>query len=665
MSRSKDRKITRLQSRAVWPHVVLTVVAAFIFLMVNIVVISVMTNSTVFNKISSGVGYAQKQAEVILKEKVGSQRELDRVIGNADWQYGGYADKALGAVVTDKDNKILALRGNTVPDFDKVVTLLLGTKKYVLAEDTSFSIVHFEEGDLRIDLAELIRARTRDADKDVQVFNPEWGNSEFIRISIWYCFRDNPNINVYLRLPISISYYEVAAFVIPVGVTTILGMILIIYQIISIVSVVTERRRLLKLLCTDFATGGNNWTYMTRILKKRRFYNKKRGYVMVSFCMEKYDTFCLLNSEKAGEELLEGVYRVLEDNIRKTEFLCRREGADFVLLLVKEDPMVLDGRICSFISEIGRKFPDIKNRMIAGIVNVGENRDVEPGELYNSAVIARKASADKASFLVSWFDTKMKEKMIWEQTVENEMEKALIERQFIMYLQPKFSTVTERLGGAEALVRWKRPETGLVPPGMFIPIFENNGFIMKLDDFMIGEVASVQAKWLSEGKRMFPISVNVSRAHFALGNLAEHICDIVDQYGVPHKYIELELTESAFFDDKEVLLDTLMKLKDEGFPLSMDDFGAGYSSLNTLKELPLDVVKLDAEFFRGNDNFDRAHVIVSETISLAKRLRMHIVAEGIETRDQVDYLASENCDLIQGFYFAKPMPVEEFEELME
>lgn len=665
MSRSKDRKITRLQSRAVWPHVVLTVVAAFIFLMVNIVVISVMTNSTVFNKISSGVGYAQKQAEVILKEKVGSQRELDRVIGSADWQYVGYADKALGAVVTDKDNKILALRGNTVPDFDKVVTLLLGTKKYVLAEDTSFSVVHFEEDDLRIDLAELIRARTRNADKDVQVFDPEWGNSEFIRISIWYCFRDNPNINVYLRLPISISYYEVAAFVIPVGVTTILGMILIIYQIISIVSVVAQRRRLFRLLCTDFATGGNNWTYMTRILKKRRFYNRKRGYVMVSFCMEKYDTFCLLNSEKAGEELLEGVYRVLEDNIRKTEFLCRREGADFVLLLVKEDPMVLDGRICSFISEIGRKFPDIKNRMIAGIVNVGENRDVEPGELYNSAVIARKASADKASFLVSWFDNKMKEKMIWEQTVENEMEKALMERQFIMYLQPKFSTATEKLGGAEALVRWNRPETGLVPPGMFIPIFENNGFIMKLDDFMIGEVAAVQAKWLSEGKRMFPISVNVSRAHFALGNLAEHICDIVDQYGVPHKYIELELTESAFFDDKEVLLDTLMKLKDEGFPLSMDDFGAGYSSLNTLKELPLDVVKLDAEFFRGNDNFDRAHVIVSETISLAKRLRMHIVAEGIETRDQVDYLASENCDLIQGFYFAKPMPVEEFEELME
>lgn len=665
MSRRKDRKINKLQSKALWPHIVLTVVAAGLFFLVNLIVIVVMINSTVFSKISSSAGYAERQAKIIQNGKVDSQRALDLAADNADNQYSGYADKMLGAVVTDKDNKILALRGNTVPDFNKVITLLIGTKKYILAEDPSFGIIHFDEGDLRIDVAELIRAKTRNIDRYAQLSDQDWGSAEFVRISIWYCFRDDPNINVYLRRPLSISYLEMAGFIIPVVITTILGTILIIYQIISIVSVVVERRRLLKLLCTDFATGGNNWTYMTRILKKRRFYNKKRGYVMVSFCMEKYDTFCLLNSEKAGEELLESVYHVLEDNLRKTEFLCRKEGADFVLLMVKEDPMVLDGRICSFISEIGRKFPDIKNRMIAGVVNVGEDRNVEPGELYNSAVIARKASADKASFLVSWFDTKMKEKMIWEQTVENEMEKALIERQFIMYLQPKFSTVTERLGGAEALVRWKRPETGLVPPGMFIPIFENNGFIMKLDDFMIGEVASVQAKWLSEGKRMFPISVNVSRAHFALGDLAEHICDIVDQYGVPHKYIELELTESAFFDDKDVLLDTLMKLKDEGFPLSMDDFGAGYSSLNTLKELPLDVVKLDAEFFRGNDNFDRAHVIVSETISLAKRLRMHIVAEGIETRDQVDFLAGENCDLIQGFYFAKPMPVEEFEKLMD
>ena len=140
------------------------------------------------------------------------------------------------------------------------------------------------------------------------------------------------------------------------------------------------------------------------------------------------------------------------------------------------------------------------------------------------------------------------------------------------------------------------------------------------------------------------------------------ICGIVDKYQVPHNVIELELTESAFFDDKQILLQTVKKLREAGFPVSMDDFGAGYSSLNSLKELQLDVLKLDADFFRGADAQDRGLLIVSEVIDLAKKLNMKIVAEGIESREQVDFLTEQECDLIQGYFFAKPMPVNEFEE---
>ena len=144
--------------------------------------------------------------------------------------------------------------------------------------------------------------------------------------------------------------------------------------------------------------------------------------------------------------------------------------------------------------------------------------------------------------------------------------------------------------------------------------------------------------------------------------MAEHICSIVDKYQVPHHVIELELTESAFFDDKNVLLQTVKKLREAGFIVSMDDFGAGYSSLNSLKELQLDVLKLDADFFRGVDVQERGLLIVSEVIDLAKKLNMKIVAEGIENREQVDFLAEQECDLIQGYFFAKPMPICEFEE---
>ena len=256
----------------------------------------------------------------------------------------------------------------------------------------------------------------------------------------------------------------------------------------------------------------------------------------------------------------------------------------------------------------------------------------------------------------------MQNDQIWTHKVENDMERALINREFQVYLQPKYSTKEEVISGAEALVRWIHPTEGFVAPYRFIPIFENNGFIIHLDDYMITEVARLQAKWIAEGKKVVPISVNVSRVHFAREDLAEHICKLVDQFGVPHNVIELELTESAFFDDKDMLLNTIKRLKAYGFEISMDDFGAGYSSLNSLKELPLDVVKLDAGFFREADEDGRGKVIVGDTISLAKKLDMKIVAEGIETREQVDFLATQDCDLIQGYYFAKPMPVAEFEQ---
>lgn len=180
---------------------------------------------------------------------------------------------------------------------------------------------------------------------------------------------------------------------------------------------------------------------------------------------------------------------------------------------------------------------------------------------------------------------------------------------------------------------------------------------------MLNAVCKQQREWLDKGYKIVPISVNISRAHFTNARLAKHIEQIVDSYNVPHNVIELELTESAFFDNKSVLLQTVKKLRSKGFIVSMDDFGAGYSSLNSLKDLPLDVVKLDGEFFREADNVERGKTVIKDTINLAKDLNMKIVAEGIETREQVDFLSNLGCDLIQGFYFAKPMPLSEFENL--
>ena len=174
-------------------------------------------------------------------------------------------------------------------------------------------------------------------------------------------------------------------------------------------------------------------------------------------------------------------------------------------------------------------------------------------------------------------------------------------------------------------------------------------------------MVKLQAQWYESGKKVVPISVNLSRAHFTRTNLVEHICEVVDKYNLPHHLIGLEVTESAFFEDKVTLLSTIKGLREAGFEISMDDFGSGYSSLNSLKEMPLDTLKLDAEFFRDKEFEGKGKLIVGDTIALAKKLDMKIVAEGIETREQVDFLATVDCDLIQGYYFDKPMPVEEFE----
>jgi EAL domain-containing protein (putative c-di-GMP-specific phosphodiesterase class I) len=179
---------------------------------------------------------------------------------------------------------------------------------------------------------------------------------------------------------------------------------------------------------------------------------------------------------------------------------------------------------------------------------------------------------------------------------------------------------------------------------------------------MLRKVCEVIRGWLDKGYTPLPISVNISRLHFANPHLAEIIKDIVDKYDVPHNLIELELTESAFLQDKQILIDTVTQLRKYGFLVSMDDFGAGYSSLNSLKDLPLDVVKLDGELFRMTDEVERGLTVIRNTITMAKDLHMKVVAECIETREQVEFLCMVGCDIIQGYYFAKPMPVDQFEE---
>lgn len=442
------------------------------------------------------------------------------------------------------------------------------------------------------------------------------------------------------------------------------GVPLFLYIVTLIVSISSQRKNA-KILYLDLITGDKNWIYFGQQVEHRLKVNKrklKRPYVMVSLRLDKFQSYCLCHGTKEGEQLLEKMSVVLRKSIRSKEVVARYAEAEFGLLLLFNDEKSLMTRLETMKQNIFAISESHKIEISCGICPAGMEQEMDP--LYNNASIARKAIAPENLAKVAWYNETLKSDQLWAHHVEEQMERALANGEFKVYLQPKYNATTKTLGGAEALIRWISPTEGIIGPNRFIPIFEKNGFITKIDDFMLESVARLQARWIQEGRRIVPISVNVSRAHFARPDLAEHICRVVESTGAPKECIELELTESAFFQDKEMLINTVKKLRDYGFEVSMDDFGADYSSLNSLKDMPLDVLKIDAGFFRGKEeNEARGSVIVAEVIQLAKNLDMKIVAEGIENANQVEFLADKGCDLIQGFYFAKPMPVEEFEKL--
>ncbi|MBQ1554325.1 MAG: EAL domain-containing protein, partial [Clostridia bacterium] len=278
--------------------------------------------------------------------------------------------------------------------------------------------------------------------------------------------------------------------------------------------------------------------------------------------------------------------------------------------------------------------------------------------------LAEQTMEEAKSNTIIWFDEKIRAQINEERELEGLMHMALANDEFKLYLQPKHRVSDGALAGAEALVRWVNPEKGFISPGKFIPLFEKNGFVDEVDNHILEKLCQFQQKRVLNDRPPIPISVNVSRVQLSDPNLAQRICELVDSYRVPHRYIDLELTESACFDDMDVLINTINTLREMGFPVSMDDFGSGYSSLNLLKQLSFDTLKIDGEFFRHVTDPERAQSVVRSIVDMAKSLHMKTVAEGIETDEQVEFLRTTDCDLIQGYYYSKPISAEEFELYM-
>lgn len=659
MSRKKEKKIKRLKRVSVLPVIFKqilteTAILAFSIIIGFLVILAVMQDSF--------TGMA-KDCETILSTVNGSWSENDNapLLERLKNQEKDLPTVEKIFLIDSETHKPVA--GLNEDDFDPETindshSFFKNDKKSIYSPEENILLgINFGFGK-GLDLKQFFKAISINALTDEESSN--WASKEQSRINFYSLYRtDVPGLSVLICTPFIITtmHQHILGFL---GVlVTFEFIICIIIEFVTLFSLLAEKRKINNLFYIDPMTGGLNRSYF---LQRGAKLIKRQGknYAVVHIRLEKYRNLCTAYGIKKGENILETLDHAMRKMLGKKEIVSHLEDADFAMLLSYGDNDGLTERIYGMLEKLSRVEGDAHLNFSAGICHVPGKRS-DMSNLLNDAALALPRET-KAQNEIAWFDQKMKENTVWERHLEDDMERAIAEHEFSVYLQPKYSAHNETLDAAEALVRWIHPELGFISPGSFIPLFERNGFILKLDDYMLSEVCKLQAKWISEGKKVVPISVNVSRAHFATADLAEHIKSIVDQWSVPYEYIELELTESAFFDDKATLLETVKHLKDFGFKLSMDDFGAGYSSLNSLKELPLDIIKLDAEFFRGVEDLSRSNLIVGDTIALAKKLGMRIVAEGIETREQVDFLAQKDCDLIQGFYFSKPLPVNEFEE---
>lgn len=290
------------------------------------------------------------------------------------------------------------------------------------------------------------------------------------------------------------------------------------------------------------------------------------------------------------------------------------------------------------------------------------NQSIE--SIYVGASLAAKKCKDQFQVYINYYDSKMSENMRDENMITQEMQKALEREEFLVYFQPKYNTQTKSPYGAEALVRWNHPERGMISPGVFIPIFEKNGFIGNLDYYVWEKVCQYLKKWQEEGINPAPVSVNVSRAELSNPNVAEMIIQLVEKYQIAPKILNLELTESAYMDNPEAMNHVIDRLHEAGFTILIDDFGSGYSSLNTLKDIEVDILKVDMKFLASDSSNVKSKKILSSVITMSQWLGLPVITEGVETEEQYQFLQSIGCEYIQGYYFAKPMPVEEYEVLI-
>ena len=368
-----------------------------------------------------------------------------------------------------------------------------------------------------------------------------------------------------------------------------------------------------------------------------------------------------------GDSLLLHCAKVIPRYVTRDGLCARLSGDKFIMLVNYRERTALQRRITIIEEELRHfSFPKASLFQLEILIGISlvEEPNLEISSYIDRALFALSALKEAKQGWYLFYEEALKDQLLEESELEHVFNKALSAGEFFIQIQPKYSFSTGSLIGGEALVRWKHPTRGLLMPSQFIPLLEKHNLLISLDMYVLKLVCKLFVQWKGEGKPLLPISVNQSRAHLFVTNYEESLVALVDHYGIDHKLMEFELTETLFLHDLTHLSSVLKSLRAQGFLVSLDDFGSGYSSLTMLKDVQIDVIKMDQGFFTDLTTNEQGRVVIQHVIAMAKNLGITTIAEGVESEEQARMLASMGCDAVQGYFYSQPLEVSEYGQLL-
>ena len=594
-----------------------------------------------------------------------------------------------GIPVHGKDGKINGVLGAQVyaTDYLKILGFNNYNKQgfsYIIDKEGNFQIKPLRDKDSAKNFFDRNIKFINKTKEEVQEFiiDEDWGTFLFKyhgqKYIASFALIDSPERYVMTIIPLSVLMLNVD--------TLLSGLILIVVFICGLLltllyysnNLLTRHEKIvLDIAFVDKVTQYDNKNKF--IIKARELIenNPDKKYAMICAEITKFKAMNELFGVENANKILRDFSAILRNNLTPQSTCARDHASTFYILceyereefLVKYfiDKVIDDVDIYNrdSIPEIIKETGVLLHSKLAlsfGVYLINDN-SVSIEQMCERANIAKRSIDKDVKSHCKFYDDNLRAQLLQEKSIEDEMHQALEENHFQMYIQPKFDLKTKELAGAEALVRWIHPEKGLIPPMNFIPLFEKNGFVTEVDKCIWKQACEFLSARKKEGEKLFPISVNVSRIHMENDKFIDELILLTRKYGIDPKYLELELTETACFNNEKRFEETIHTLKELGFIISMDDFGTGYSSLNMLRNLPIDVLKLDRGFIKDTIQDTRGQIVTKSIIEMANKLNMRTVAEGIETEEQAEFLKQIGCQIAQGFLYGKPVDKESFIEL--